>query len=110
MKKAVAKATPVVNMTMADQVDQLGRVKARIAPLNAQEKELKEEFCNAGPGAYEGKLFRATVSEVFRSDHDAKAMEAKLRSLGVTKKWFDAHQKTTAYLAVKCVARTGETT
>lgn len=110
MKKAVAKTPAVVNMEMADTVDQLGRVKARIAPLVATEKDLKEQLYNVGPGDYEGKLFRATVSEVFRSGPDMEAMLAKLKELGVTQKWIDAHQKTTAYLAVTCKARTGKAT
>jgi len=100
--------TTGVNTTMAETVDKLGKVKAQISPLVSIEKDLKDMLCDAGPGAYEGKLFRATVSETIRTGPDAEKMEAKLRELGVSEKWFTANSKMTAFLSVRCVARTGK--
>ena len=61
----------------------------------------------AGIGAYDGSLFRATVSEVAdRESLDPKAMEAKLRELGVDGRWFTRNTKTTkGYVTVKVTAR-----
>lgn len=43
-------------------VDQLGAIRAQIANLRTQEKKIEEKLKEKGAGAYEGELFRATVS------------------------------------------------
>ena len=44
-------------------IDDLGALKARIADLENQEKALKQALADLGPGAYEGDLFRLSISE-----------------------------------------------
>lgn len=87
--------------------DRLGDIKAQIAELKAVEANLIGILVNGGEGAVDGNLFRATVSSVAeRQSIDAKAMEAKLRDLGVDGRWFAKNQKTTkGYTTVKVVAR-----
>lgn len=97
---------PVLDFVSAA-VDQLGSVKARIAELKAEEARLASLVAESGYDAYEGNLFRATVSKVDdRKSLDVKAAEAKLRELGVDGRWFSKNQKTSkGYTTVKVVAR-----
>lgn len=97
---------PVIDFVSAA-IDQLGSVKARIAELKAEEARLASLVAESGYDAYEGNLFRATVSKVAdRQSLDVKAAEAKLRELGVDGRWFSKNQKTSkGYTTVKVVAR-----
>jgi hypothetical protein len=87
--------------------DRLGDIKAQIAELKAIEANLIGILVNGGEGAFDGNLFRATVSSVAeRKSLDAKAAEAKLRELGVDGRWFAKNQKVAkGYTVVKVVAR-----
>lgn len=91
----------------ASVVDRLGQIKAEIAALKGAEANLIAMLANTGDDAIEGNLFRATISQVAeRSSTDPKAMEAKLRELGVDGRWFSKNQKISkAYTTVKVVAR-----
>ena len=88
-------------------VDRLGAIKAQIAELKAVEDFLAAEIKAMGVGAYDGEAFRANVVEVAsRESADPKAMEAKLRDMGVDGRWFSRNMKSTSgYTAVKVVAR-----
>jgi hypothetical protein len=89
-------------------VDRLGDIKAQIADLKKIEADLVERVTDAaGEDAIDGRFFRATVSQVAeRSSTDPKAMEAKLRELGVDGRWFSKNQKVSkGYTTVKVVAR-----
>lgn len=70
--------------SVTDIVDELGRLKAKLAPLSEQEKALKEELIAAAGHAsakFDGKLFHAAVS-VFDQDRiDNKAVLTKLAEL-----------------------------
>lgn len=103
----MATAAPVVDFRFL--VDQLGDIKAKIADLKQVEARLIEALAQHGPGAYEGLVFRATVSNIPASHSlDAKAAEEKLRELGVDGRWFSRHQKERkASTAVRVVARKG---
>jgi hypothetical protein len=46
--------------------------------LRIEEKALQTVLTEQGPGAYEGELFRATVSQFERSTLDMDAVRAKL--------------------------------
>jgi hypothetical protein len=100
-------ATAPVTDFIAAAIDQLGSIKARIAELKAEEARLASLIAESGHDAYEGNLFRATVSQVAeRQSLDVKAAEAKLRELGVDGRWFSKNQKVTkGYTTVKVVAR-----
>ena len=89
-------------------IDRLGAIQAQIANLEAEEKGLKEAVREFGDGAYEGSLFRATVSTAERRTLEAKAARAKLEELGVSPQWFSAHTKVAEVTTVKVVARNGQ--
>lgn len=88
-------------------VDALGEIRAQIAALKESEEIYLAQIKAAGIGAHDGSLFRATVSEVAaRESLDPKAMEAKLRELGVDGRWFTRNTKTTTgYVTVRVTAR-----
>lgn len=98
-----ATATVIV----ANDIDQLGSVKAQIAKLKELEKALTARVAQMGPGAYDGNSYRASVSEVAEGQTlDTKAAEAKLRELGVDGRWFSKNMKTRdAYTTVRVSAR-----
>lgn len=100
-------ATAPINIDIVRIVDELGQLKAQIADLDARKKELEATLKVHGAGAYDGTLYRATVSETSASySLDAKAAEAKLRELGVDGRWFSKHQKERkASIAVRVVSR-----
>lgn len=77
-------------------VDALGKLQAQIADLEAKEKLLKAALIESGAGAYEGALFRATVSESERNTLDMAAVRKKL-----TPQFIAAHTKTTPVVTVR---------
>lgn len=102
-----AAALSNIGTALAQDVDALGEIKAQIAALKEREAELTARITAAGPGAYEGSRYRASVSETGATfSLDAKAAEEKLRELGVDGRWFSRHQKERkAYTAVRVAAR-----
>ncbi len=97
---------PVIDFAAAA-VDQLGDIKARIAELKKEEARLAGIVAESGRDAIDGFTFRATVVVTAdRQSPDPKAMEAKLRELGVDGRWFAKNQKTTkGSTSVRVVAR-----
>ena len=59
-------------------IDALGEIKAQIAALEIKEKALKANLADLEPGAYEGELFRVSISQTDRETLDMKAVRAKL--------------------------------
>jgi hypothetical protein len=86
---------------------ELANIRSQIAELAAMEKCIVEEIKAAGVGTYVEETYAATVYTVAeRSSPDAKAMEAKLRELGVDNRWFAKNQKVTkGYTALKLSVR-----
>jgi hypothetical protein len=89
------------NLTSA--IDRLGVVKAQLAALKREEDELKAVLVEQGPGAYEGDLYRVTVSQADRETLDMDAVRAKL-----TPQFIRAHTNVTPVTTVRCTARTGK--
>lgn len=86
-------------------VDELGQVKARIADLELREKELTSRLRRLGPGAYEGRLFRATVSE----PGERAVLDVEWFREYVGPRLFSRHQNMVQVAAsVRVVARNGE--
>ena len=83
-------------------IDQLGEIKAKIAMLEAEEKKLIDAVKANGPGAYEGDLFRATVSESERATLDLEAVRKKL-----SRQFILANTNYKKVTTVRVVARTG---
>ena len=85
---------------LASTIDQLGHLRAQLAELKRQEDELKAVLIENGVGAYEGDLFRATVSESERETLDMAAVREKL-----SPQFIRAHTRVTAVVTVRVVAR-----
>lgn len=81
-------------------IDALGALKAQLAELQRQEKELRDVLIENGPGAYEGELFRVTVSESERETLDMEAVREKL-----SPQFIRAHTRVTPVVMVRVVAR-----
>lgn len=88
---------------LASTIDRLGVLKAQLAELATEEKALKAVITEHGPGAYEGDMFRATVSTSERATLDMDAVRAKLSPQFIT-----AHTSVTEVTMVRVVARTGK--
>ena len=89
------------NLTSA--IDRLGVVKAQLAALKREEDELKAVLVEQGPGAYEGDLYRVTVSQADRETLDMDAVREKL-----SPQFIRAHTNVTLVTTVRCTARTGK--
>ena len=90
------------NLSNRDPVDLLGEVSAQIAELEILKKNLRDQIAARGPGAYEGELFRATVSVAERGTLDMKAVREKL-----SRQFIQANTSVSEVTTVKVVARIG---
>lgn len=81
-------------------IDELGMLKAQIADLTAKAEALKKDIIAQGPGAYDGALFRATVSETSRS-----FIDADLARKFLTEKVLAKITKTSSTYTVRVVSR-----
>ena len=84
-------------------VDRLGELLAQLADLNAQADEFKAKLTKRGDGAYEGELFRATVTSGKKNKLDMKAVRGKL-----SPQFLSANTSKVPYVMVKVVARNNE--
>ena len=89
-------------MSNVNPIDALGEVKAQIANLEAQEKALRDQIAARGEGAYEGELFRASVSITERESIDWKAIAAKLEP---SRQLITAHTSAKEVTTVRVVSR-----
>lgn len=89
------------NLTSA--IDRLGVVKAQLAALKREEDDLKAVLIENGPGAYEGDLYRVTVSVADRETLDMDAVREKL-----SPQFIRAHTNVTTVTTVRCNARIGK--
>ena len=81
-------------------VDELGYLKAQIADLTKKADAIKNELIAPGPGAIDGALFRATVSETSRTFIDADLARKVL-----TEKQLAKITKTCSTFTVRVTAR-----
>ena len=86
-------------------IDALGALKAQIADLEIQEKALKKALAEIAPGAYEGELFRLSVSQSVRCTLDMDAVREKL-----SPQFIAAHTRETEVRTLKVSARNGQVT
>jgi hypothetical protein len=91
------------NVNVPATVDALGLVKAKIANLLEEEKELKESVADLPAGSYEGKKYRMTLSDCVRQSLDMDAVRAHL-----SPQFIAAHTTYTDYRMTRVVARTGK--
>jgi hypothetical protein len=83
-------------------IDRLGALKAMIAELQAEEKELKAVLIEQGPGSYEGSMYDASVSMTERETLDMAAVREYL-----SRQFIQAHTNVTPVTTVRVVARKG---
>lgn len=83
-------------------IDTLGEIKAQIADLKAYEDELKAQLADLAPGAYEGELFRLSISV---SDRETLDMEAVREHL--SRQFIQAHTNVTEVRTLRVAARKG---
>lgn len=84
-------------------VDSLGPLLAQQAELKKQIDAVKDKLRAEGVGAYEGELFRVTVSESISYKLDMKAVRAKL-----SPQFIRANESPVVKVDVKCVARNND--
>jgi len=83
-------------------VDKLGALRAQAADLGSDIKFLEGLLKEAGPGAYEGDLFRATVSV---SERATVAWKAIAEKLGASRQMLTANTKVSEVSCVRVTAR-----
>jgi hypothetical protein len=84
-------------------IDDLGILKAQIAELELQEKALKAALADLPAGAYEGDVFRLSVSESERETLDMAAVREHL-----SRQFIAAHTRVTPVRTLKVAARSGK--
>jgi hypothetical protein len=85
---------------LAAAVDEIGLLKAQIAPLEAALKAAQAKLKAAGDGRYEGTLWAATVSTSERATLDMDAVREKL-----TVQFITAHTKVSEVTVVRVTAK-----
>ena len=78
-------------------VDALGKLKAKIARLKKEEKELEAILKTSGTDVVEGKTFRCTISNYVRTTINFKAICEKL---GASDYFIKKYSKDTAAVKV----------
>src|SRR5262245_37759594 len=104
----------LAKIDVAATVDRIGVLKAQIAELENQEKAERAILVAQGAGAYDGAVFRATVSESDRATIDWRAIAETLKpSLKMPREYWseqvtalvDGHTITKPVTTVRVVAR-----
>jgi hypothetical protein len=88
---------------LTSMIDSLGVLKAKIAELENEEKAIKKALGDLEPGAYEGELFRLSISESERETLDMKAVREKL-----SPQFIAAHTNVTKVRTLRVAARNGD--
>ena len=80
MHSPVTQASAIELVRQANRllVDELGKVKAKVAELKALERQLRDQVEALGEGAHDGFVFRATVEHCDRETLNAEAVRATL--------------------------------
>lgn len=86
-------------------VDKIGVTKAKIAELQKELKDLEELIKDEGVGAYEGQLYRCTVSFTDRATVAWKKIAEKL---GASRQMIKANTTYSEVTTLRCVARSAD--
>lgn len=90
--------------TLEERIDLMGDLKAQMADLEAKYEELKALVIeDAGLGAHEGSMFRASITSQERETLDMEAVRNHL-----SPQFIRAHTKTTKSIVTRVTARTGK--
>jgi hypothetical protein len=85
---------------LATVIDAFGAHKAAMAELKKKEDELKAALADLAPGAYEGTLFRLSISKSERETLDMEAVREKL-----SPQFIRAHTNVTEVRTLRVSAR-----
>jgi hypothetical protein len=104
MPKAIANivsVSPYHNLSAGDLADEIGRLCAEIADLEARRKAFREELIRRAVPEVEGSVYRATISDAVRWTLDSKAVRSEMGEA-----WWDARcrQSLVTTVAVKALA------
>ena len=91
---------PAELAALAAAVDEIGLLKAQIAPLEQKLKAAQAKLKEHGDGRYEGTLWAATVSTSERATLDMDAVREKL-----TVQFITAHTKVSEVVTVRVTAK-----
>lgn len=86
-------------LTTSQTVDALGKVRDKIAQLEAEEKELAAALKELGAGHVVGKLYEATIYEGSKSTVDMGVLRTVLNA-----QFIEDNTKKSTYLSVKVTA------
>lgn len=90
--------------TLEERIDLMGDLKAQMADLESKYEELKALVIeDAGLGAHEGSMFRASITVQKRETLDMEAVRNHL-----SPQFIRAHTKTTESTVTRVTARTGK--
>ena len=94
----------IVNLDDATErlVDDIGALRAEIADRQARCKELESYLRESGPGEYEGRAYRITVSV---SERATTAWKAIAEKLGASRQIIKGNTKTSEVTTLRCTAR-----
>ncbi len=90
------------NTTTAALVDELGTIRAQIAALQSDEKQMKARLVDLGEKHIDGDLFKATVVESNRNTVDWKAVAEKLNP---SHQLIAAHTRKSVVTSVRTAAK-----
>ena len=85
--------------------DDIGRKRAEIAKLQKELQDLESVLKDGGPGAYEGQLYRVTVSFTDRATVAWKKIAEKL---GASRQMITANTTYSEVTTLRCSARKAE--
>ena len=91
---------------MRNSVDHLGYLLAQAAELEAKIKAEKAKLIASGVGAYEGDIFRATVSHSVSERLDSDAIDLAIEKANFSSQYITAHTVKSERNTVRVVAKT----
>ena len=86
-------------------IDKIGTLRASIADLQAELKELETLAKGEGDGAYEGDLFRITIST---SDRKTVAWKKIADKMGASNQMIAGNTSLTQVTALRCSSKLGK--
>lgn len=96
--------TDINKLTLEQRIDLMGQLKAQMATLEKEYDKLKALVVeDVGVGAFEGEMFRVSISVSSRETLDMEAVRNHL-----SPQFIRAHTRTTESTTVRVTARKGD--
>ena len=103
--KTIASAPVIQTISASTLADNLGTIRAQIGPLLVKAVEIEAELKRRGKGAYEGLLFRVTVSVYSQA---AVAWKTIAERLNPSHQLIAAHSSTVEKCRIAVVAKSAD--